>query len=112
MNGASRLDDRVDDVRANQLLTRRRNRAGRPTHSHYEPSKRLRDQLGQHFGHRSALGFYAYRAKEGGRPASLDDILTDGSLEHLEWFRSAKTRAAEAFFLERLLKRARELLPR
>jgi hypothetical protein len=82
-----------------------------PGGERYNPDKRLRDQLGQHFGHRSALGFYAHKAKEERRSPSLDDILTDGSLEHLEWFRSAKTRAAETFFLERLLKRARELLP-
>jgi hypothetical protein len=43
--------------------------------------------------------------------SSLDDIVTDHTLDHLEWVRSAKTRAAETLFLERLLKRARELLP-
>ena len=46
------------------------------------------------------------------RNASLDDILTDKGLDHLEWIHSAETRAAEALFIERLLKRARELLPR
>ncbi len=77
----------------------------------YDPKRPLRDQLGQHFGHRSALGLYAHKASEAGRPPSLDDILTDASLERLEWFRSAKTRAAETFFLEQVLKRARRLLP-
>jgi hypothetical protein len=77
----------------------------------YNPEKRVRDQLGQHFGHSSALGFYAHKAKEEKRPASLQDILTDDSLDHLEWLHSAKTRAAETLFMERLLKRARELLP-
>ena len=76
----------------------------------YDPSKSLRDQLGQRFGQRSALGFYAHKAKEQGRAPALDDIVTDRSLDHLEWVRSAKTRAAETLFLERLLKRARELL--
>lgn len=78
----------------------------------YDPKVRLRAQLGQHFGHGSALGFYADKAKTEKRAPSLDDILTDHSLDHLEWLRSAKTRAAETLFLERLLKRARELLPR
>jgi hypothetical protein len=79
----------------------------------YDAKKPLRDQLGQHFGHGSALGYYVHKAKEKEekRTPSLDDILTDHSLDHLEWLQSAKTRAAETFFLEQLLKRARELLP-
>jgi hypothetical protein len=68
----------------------------------YTPACPLRDQLGQRFGHRSALGFYAHRARAAGRPPSLDDILSDHSLDHLEWLRSAKTRSAEAVFMERL----------
>jgi hypothetical protein len=82
-----------------------------PGGAKYDPTRALRDQVGQHFGHRSALGLYAYQDREEGSAPSLDDILTNKSLEHLEWFRSAKTRAAETLFLERLLKRARELLP-
>ena len=40
---------------------------GRP----YHPNEPLRAQLNKQFGHRSALGFYASRAREGGRlPAS------------------------------------------
>jgi hypothetical protein len=76
----------------------------------YDPKKPLRDQLRQGFGHRSALGFFAQVARIVGRPARLDDILTDRALAQLEWFRSAKTRAAEALFMERLLRRAREIL--
>ncbi|MFL5305284.1 MAG: hypothetical protein ACJ8F1_08725, partial [Polyangia bacterium] len=60
--------------------------------------------------HRSALGYYAYRARQDGRRPSLNDILSDRALDGLEWIHSAKTRAAETLFLERLLKKARELL--
>ncbi len=81
-----------------------------PGGAHYDPLKPVRSQLGQKFGHRSALGYYAYRAKSEGRMPSLDDILTDHALDHLEWLRSAKTRAAETLFMERLLKCARELI--
>lgn len=77
----------------------------------YDPKKKLRDQLGQKFGHRSALGFVAWKARDAGRKPSLDQIITDHSLDHLVWLQSAKTRAAETLFLERLLKRARQLLP-
>lgn len=78
----------------------------------YDPKKTLRQQLGMGFGHRSALSLYAYGARQQGRKPSLEDIVTDRTLlVHLEWFRSAKTRAAEALFMERLLKNARELLP-
>jgi hypothetical protein len=80
---------------------------GRP----YDVAKALRDQLGQHFGHRSALGFYAHKAGEQHRPPSLNDIVTDTSLDTLVWIQSAKTRAAETLFMECLTRRARELLP-
>ena len=64
------------------------------------------------FGHRSALSLYAHNARQQGRKPSLEDIVADRTLlVHLEWFHSAKTRAAEALFMERLLKSARELLP-
>lgn len=76
----------------------------------YTPDRPLGEQLGQKFGHRSALGYYAYRARREGRPPSLNDILTDRALERVEWVRSAKTRAAETLFLERLLKKARDVL--
>lgn len=80
---------------------------GRP----YDPKKKLADQLGQQFGHRSALGFFSWRARGAGRKPSLDQVITDRSLDHLVWLQSAKTRAAETLCLERLLKRTRELLP-
>jgi hypothetical protein len=67
-------------------------------------------QLGQSFGSRSALGYVAYRAREAGSQPDLDQVLKDMSLNHTAWVHSAKTRVAETLFLERLLKRARELL--
>lgn len=76
----------------------------------FTPARPLGEQLGQKFGQRSALGYHAYRAREEGRPPSLNDILRDGALERLEWVHSAKTRAAETLFLERLLKKARNVL--
>jgi hypothetical protein len=81
-----------------------------PGGSPYDAKKGLQGQLGQHFGHRSALGFYAQKANEEEQAPSLDQILTDHSLDHLEWFRSAKTRAAETLFIERLLKRGRDVI--
>ena len=78
----------------------------------YEPLRPLSTQLGQHFGNGSALEYFASKARDEGRPPSLDDVLSSHDLDHLEWLRSAKTRAAETLFLERLLVRARELLPR
>ena len=83
-----------------------------PGGSPYDPKKKLGAQLGQNFGHASALGYYAAKAKEEKRAPSLDDILTDHGLDHLEWIRSAKTRAAETLFLELLLKHARQILPK
>jgi hypothetical protein len=83
-----------------------------PGGNFFDSKKSLRDQIGQHFGHASALGYYADRAREEKREPSLDDILKDHSLDHLEWLRSAKTRVAETLFLEQLLKRSRELLPK
>lgn len=80
---------------------------GRP----YDIARTLREQLGQHFGHRSALGFYAHKASQQHRPPSLDDIVNDASLDTFMWIQSAKTRAAETLFMECLLTRARELLP-
>ncbi|MES1208588.1 MAG: hypothetical protein ABUS79_21830 [Pseudomonadota bacterium] len=79
---------------------------GRP----YDPKEPLRTQLNKHFGHRSALGFYAHRARNQGRSPRLDDVLTDHALEPLEWFHSSKTRAAEALFLGRLFVRARQIV--
>jgi hypothetical protein len=77
-----------------------------------DSKKQLRSQIGQHFGHASALGYYAHNAREAKRTPSLDDILTDHSLDSLEWLHSAKTRAAEALFLEKVWRRACQLLPK
>ena len=60
---------------------------------------------------RSALMFLANRAGPGKVPVDLNGILTVPDLNHVEWVRSSKVRAAEALFLERLLTVTRELLP-
>jgi hypothetical protein len=78
----------------------------------FDPKKTLASQLGQHFGSRTALDYVAQLAKKAGGKPDLDLLIKDPQLNHTEWVRSAKTRAAETLFLERLLKRARELLPK
>jgi hypothetical protein len=65
---------------------------------------------GQRFGSRTALGYIAQRARAAGTEPDLDLILKDTQLNQTEWVRSAKTRAAETLFLERLLTAARELV--
>ena len=82
-----------------------------PGGERFNPHRKLREQLGKPFGHGSALGYYAHLAAREKRAPSLNDILTDSGLKSLEWFHSAKTRAAETLFLEQLLKQARALLP-
>jgi hypothetical protein len=77
----------------------------------FDSKQTLRSQQGQKFGHRSALAYFAHRAALAGTKPSLDEILKDPAINHTEWVHSAKTRTAETLFLERLLKRTRELLP-
>jgi hypothetical protein len=77
----------------------------------YHPEKTFSAQNSQHFGCRSALGYLSARASQIGAPSVLELVLKDATLDQSAWVRSAKTRAAEAFFLERLLARVRELLP-
>jgi len=50
----------------------------------YEPLRPLSTQLGQHFGNGSALGYFASKARDEGRPPSLDDVLSSHDLDHLE----------------------------
>jgi len=77
----------------------------------FDPKKTLASQLGQHFGSRTALDYVEHMAKKAAGTPGLDLLIKDPHLDHTEWVRSAKTRAAETLFLERLWKRARELLP-
>jgi len=63
----------------------------------------VRAQLGRGFGVQTALGYLLAAARDDGRPLDLDRVLTDLALNGTEWVRSAKTRVAEALFLERLL---------
>jgi len=69
----------------------------------YERALPVRMQLGRGFGVQTALGYLLAAAREEGRPLDLDRVLTDPALNGTEWVRSAKTRVAEALFLERLL---------
>ena len=75
----------------------------------YDGKKTLGAQLGQNFGSRTALGYVAYSASAASVKPDLDLILRDRHLNQTEWVRSAKTRAAETLFFERLFRRAREL---
>ncbi len=77
----------------------------------FEPAKDVAAQLGQSFGVRSALGFVADHAKKSGDKADLNLVVNEDKLNRSAWVRSAKTRTAEALFLERLLKQARLMLP-
>jgi len=106
-----RADEAIEAASRGSLLVWRAYTFLAPGGNAYDPGKPLTAQLGQHFGHRTALQYFVHVAGRAGRDATLDDILTDRGLDHLEWIHSAKTRAAEALFVERLLKRARELLP-
>jgi len=69
----------------------------------FEPAVPTRMQLGRGFGVQTALGYVLARARETNGPVDLDRVLTDPVLNGTEWVRSAKTRVAEALFLERLL---------
>lgn len=82
-----------------------------PGGASYDPAKSVAAQSGQPFGCRSALMFLAHRATSQGTQLDLNEILTVPDLNHVEWVRSSKVRAAEALFLERLLTVTRELLP-
>ena len=77
----------------------------------FEPAKDVAEQVGQGFGVRSALGFVAHQAKKAAGKADLDLVVNEDKLNRSAWVRSAKTRTAEALFLERLLKQARLMLP-
>ena len=74
----------------------------------YDPKMTVASQSGQKFGCRTAIE--AVAASRVG-PIDLDDILRLPDLNSVEWVRSAKVRAAEALFLERLLTVVRETLP-
>jgi len=74
----------------------------------YEPARPLRLQLGRGFGVQTALGYLLAAARAEGRPVDLERVMTDPALNGTEWVRSAKTRVAEALFLERLFAEVRE----
>ena len=80
-----------------------------PGGGQYDPKKTIAAQSGQRFGCRSALQALAGLGTSGS--LDLDGILRIPEFNSVEWVRSAKTRAAEALFLERLLTVVREVLP-
>lgn len=75
----------------------------------YDPKRTIAGQSGQKFGCRSAI--QALTHLRGTGSLVPDDILRVPELNSVEWVRSAKIRAAEALFLERLLTVVREILP-
>ncbi len=80
-----------------------------PGGTQYDPKKTIASQSGQGFGCRSAV--QAIASRDGIDSLDLDAILHMPDFNSVEWIRSAKTRAAEALFLERLLTVVREILP-
>ena len=73
----------------------------------FDPSKSLGKQLGQGFGCRTCLTYLA----RPDRVLDLDEILSRPEIDRSAWVQSAKTRVAEALFLERALQTTRELMP-
>jgi len=69
----------------------------------YDAALPIRGQLGRGFGVQTALGYLLAGARAEMRPLDLDRLVTDPALNGTEWIRSAKTRVAEALFLEQLL---------
>jgi hypothetical protein len=80
-----------------------------PGGAQYDQKKTIAAQSGQGFGCRSAVQALANLGDAGS--LNLDGILRKPEFNSVEWIRSAKTRAAEALFLERLLTVVREILP-
>ncbi len=83
-----------------------------PGGADYRPRSSVAAQSGQHFGCRTALLFLAHRGGESssGR-IDLNGILDIPDFTHVEAIRSARVRAAETLYLERMLTVTRELLP-
>jgi hypothetical protein len=75
----------------------------------FDKARSVGAQSGQRFGIGTALSYV--REIGGEKGLDLDRIVTDAQLNHVEWVRIAKVRAAETLFLERLLTMAQELLP-
>lgn len=82
-----------------------------PGGADYDSKRTVASQSGRPFGCRTAVLFLAQHAGSDPLRCDLNDIVTVSDLNHVEWVRSAKVRAAEALYLERLLTVVRELLP-
>jgi hypothetical protein len=83
-----------------------------PAGRHFDPGKTLHEQVDQHFGSRTALGYLVHRARAHNPrgPVDLNDIYRDHTINVSAFVKSAKTRTVETLFLERLLTTVRELV--
>jgi hypothetical protein len=78
----------------------------------YDDKKTIAAQSGKKFGHRTALEYLSEKAaRRDSGPLRLDEITTDNERSHVECVRSARIRAAETIYLERLLTVVREIRP-
>jgi hypothetical protein len=78
-----------------------------PGGAHFRVGESLAGQIGQRFGAQSILEYLMGAATGGG--IDLDRVFKDPLLNHSAWIKSAKIRAAECMFLERLLSTVRDL---
>jgi hypothetical protein len=78
-----------------------------PGGTHFRAGESLALQIGQRFGAQSILEYLMSTATAGG--IDLDRVFKDPQLNQSAWIKSAKIRAAECMFLERLLSTVRDL---
>jgi hypothetical protein len=78
----------------------------------FDPKQSLRSQISQHFGMKTALGYiiHAARAKDPAAAVDLNQVFLDADLNHSVWVQSAKVRAVETLFLERLFAAVSQLV--
>jgi hypothetical protein len=78
----------------------------------FDPKRSLHSQIGQHFGMKTALGYiiHAARAKNPAAIVDLNQVFLDPHLNHSAWVQSAKVRAVETLFLERLFAAVSQLV--
>jgi hypothetical protein len=78
----------------------------------FDPKKPLRSQISQHFGMKTALGYiiHAARSKDPAAAVDLNQVFLDAELNHSAWVQSAKVRAVETLFLERLFAAVSQLV--
>jgi hypothetical protein len=78
----------------------------------FDHRRSLHEQIDQYFGSRTAVQYLVHRARAHDARAAVDlnDVYRDAALNRSAWVKSAKTRAVETLFLERLLTTVRELV--